>query len=120
MAHQCSACNYETDVGLELREHWNEVHQTMTRDAVLRLANAAADRVIAGLDSGNRREVDISNLMVNMLGTMLDHPDATLDDAMDANYGGGADEVRSWWPGWGRPSEADRGHSAQDSSSAQT
>ena len=58
-----------------------------------------------GMDWGDTQTVDAINLVVNMLGTILDHPDATVDEAMDANYDGGAEEVRSWWPDWGRPAE---------------
>ena len=89
MAHECPDCDYETDVELELWQHWNEVHQPMTRDAVLYLANAAADRVMQGMDWGDTQTVDAINLVVNMLGTMIDDPDATVDEAMDANYDGG-------------------------------
>jgi hypothetical protein len=106
MAHECSDCDYETDVELELQEHVTEVHQPMTRYAVIQLANDAADRVIKQMQWDDSRERDAINLLVNMLGTMLDDPDATVDEVMDANYQGGADEVRSWWPGWGRSTEA--------------
>jgi hypothetical protein len=51
------------------------------------------------------RERDAINLMINLLGGMLDNPDAAVDEVMEANYNGGADEVRSWWPGWDRPAE---------------
>ena len=56
---------------------------------------------------GRRRhaEADAVNLLVNVFGAMLDNPDTTVDEVMDANYEGwrsGAEMVRSWW-GWGRP-----------------
>ena len=48
MAHQCPDCDYETDVELELWEHWIEVHQPMSRDAVFSWRMQAADRVMNG------------------------------------------------------------------------
>ena len=87
----------------ELREHAAEAPVQMTRDEIMRVANEAADSVITGMRwYGDTRELDAVNLVVNMLGTMLDRRGATVDEAMDENYDGGAEAVRSWWPGWER------------------
>jgi hypothetical protein len=103
---ECPECDYLTDVDLDLREHVEEVHQPMTAEAVMRTANDAADRVTREMKwDGGTREQDAINLAVNMLGTLLEHPDVTVDDVMDANYDGGAEAVRSRWPGWARSTE---------------
>jgi hypothetical protein len=102
MAHQCPDCEYETDVELEVWEHWVEFHQPMSRDSFLQAVNDTADRVIEEMGWDDTRERDAINLMVNVLGELLDHPDITVEEVMEANYSGGADEVRSWWPDWGR------------------
>jgi hypothetical protein len=105
MVHECSYCDYETNVDLQLEEHVTEVHQPMSRDAFIQVLNAAADRVIEEMSWESTREQDAINLVVNVLGEMLDHPDATVEQVMEANYSGGADEVRSWWPRLGLPNE---------------
>jgi len=100
---ECPECDYLTDVEVDLREHVYEFHEPMTPEAVVRVANEAADRVISEMEwGGGTREQDAINLVVNMLSAILDHPDATVDEVMDANYDGGADAVRSWWPDWAR------------------
>jgi hypothetical protein len=53
-----------------------------------------------GMDA--TREADAVDLLVNVFGAMLDNPDTTVDEVMDAGYECGAAGVRSWW-GWGRP-----------------
>jgi hypothetical protein len=99
----CPECDYLTDAGVDLREHVGAVHRPMTSEAVMRVANEAADRVISEMEwDGGTREQDAINLVVNMLGTLLEHPDVTADEVMDENYDGGADAVRSWWPEWAR------------------
>jgi hypothetical protein len=104
MADLCPECDYQTDVPLELQEHVAEVHGQMTREEARRVLNEAADLVIEEMGWGNdaTREADAVNLLVNVFGTMLDNPDTTVDEVMDANYESGAEAVRSWWPGWGR------------------
>ena len=104
MAHQCPNCEYETDVEHAMWEHWIEVHRPVSRDSFMQVVNEAADRVIEEMGWEEMRERDAINLMVNLLGEMLDNPDATVEQVM-ANYSGGADEVRSWWPDWGRRAE---------------
>jgi hypothetical protein len=100
---ECPECDYVTDVEIDMREHVDEVHQPITCEAVMRVANEAADRVISEMEwGGGTREQDAINLVVNMLGTILEHPDVTVDEVMDANFDGGADAVRSWWPEWAR------------------
>jgi hypothetical protein len=63
-----------------------------------------AHQVIEQMGWDDLRERDAINLLVNMLGRMLDEPDATEDQVMEG-YTGGADVVRSRWPDWGRPAE---------------
>src|SRR5258708_7165416 len=104
MAHPCPECDYETDVELELQEHVAEVHQPITREEAMRVVNAAANLVIEEMGWGYdaTREADAVNLLVNVFGAMLDNPDTTVHEVMDAGYTGGAEGVRSWWD-WGRP-----------------
>jgi hypothetical protein len=80
-----------------------EVNQPLARDEIMRVVNEAANLIIEGMEWGNdaTREADAVNLLVNVFGAMLDDPDTTEDEVMDANYECGAEGVRSWW-GWGR------------------
>jgi hypothetical protein len=84
-----------------------EVSDPLTRDEVMRVLNKAADLVIEEIGRGGDAtpEDDVINLLVNVFGAMLDNPDTTVDEVMDANYTGdgesGAEMVRSWW-GWER------------------
>jgi hypothetical protein len=52
---------------------------------------------IAKLPKAIRGGQGAVNLLVNVFGTMLDNPDTTVDEVMDAGYEGGAETVRSWW-----------------------
>ena len=81
-----------------------EVSDPLTRDEVMRVLNKAADLVTEEIGRGDDAtpEQDAINLLVNVFGAMLDNPDTTVDEVMDANYEGGAETVRSWW-GWERP-----------------
>jgi len=107
MADLCPECDFQTDVPLELQEHVAEVHGQMPREEARRVLNEAADLVIEEMGWGDdaTREADAVNLLVNVFGTMLDNPDTTVEEVIDANNEGdgesGAEMVRSWW-GWGR------------------
>jgi hypothetical protein len=81
-----------------------EVSDPLTRDEVMRVVNAAANLIVEELGWGDDAtpEEDAVNLLVNVFGAMLDNPDTTVDEVMDADYECGAEGVRSWW-GWGRP-----------------
>ena len=81
-----------------------EISDPLTRDEVMRVLNKAADLVTEEIGRGGDAtpEQDAINLLVNVFGAMLDNPDTTVDEVMDANYEGGAGTVRSWW-GWDRP-----------------
>jgi hypothetical protein len=81
-----------------------EGNEPLTREEIMRVVNEAANLIIEEMGWGNdaTREADAVNLLVNVFGAMLDNPDTTVDEVMDANYEGGAEMVRSWW-GWGRP-----------------
>lgn len=105
MERQCPDCEYETDVQLDLWEHWAEVHKPMSRHGFMQVLNDAANRVLEEMEWDDVRERDAINLVVNVFGEMLDNHGATVEEVMDANYSGGAEEVRSWWPNWGRPTE---------------
>jgi hypothetical protein len=74
----------------------------MTREEAKRVVNEAADLVIEEMGWGDdaTREEDAVNLLVNVFGAMLDNPDTTVDEVMNANYESGAEMVRSW-SGWG-------------------
>jgi hypothetical protein len=74
-------------------------------------------RVIDEMGWDDIRERDAINLVVNVAGEILDNHDATVEEVMEANYSGGAEEVRSWWPDWSRPSEDDWGRPAEKNSS---
>lgn len=102
MVLECSECDYEADADLEMQEHVVEAHRPITCEEVMRLANEAADRVITEMGWLGTREGDAINLTLNVLGRMLDGHDGTVNEVMDANFDGGADAVRSWWPGWER------------------
>jgi hypothetical protein len=80
-----------------------EVSDPLRREGVMRVVNEAANLIIEEMGWGNdaTREADAVNLLVNVFGAMLDNPDTTVDEVMDAGYEGGAEMVRSWW-GWGR------------------
>jgi hypothetical protein len=85
-----------------------EINDPLTREEVMQVLNKAADLVIEEIGRGGDAtpEQDAINLLVNVFGAMLDNPDTTVDEVMDANYAGdgesGAEMVRSWW-GWERP-----------------
>ena len=85
-----------------------EVNEPRTREEIMQVVNEAADLIIEEMGWGNdaTRDADAVNLLVNVFGALLDNPDTTVDEVMDANYEGdgesGAETVRSWW-GWGRP-----------------
>jgi hypothetical protein len=81
-----------------------EANDLLTREDVMRAANRAADLVIEemGWTDDATPERDAVNLLVNVLWASLQNPAGTVDQAMDAAYEGGAEEVRSWWPEWGQ------------------
>ena len=83
-----------------------ELNEPLTREEIMQVVNEAADLIIEEMGWGDdaTREADAVNLLVNVFGAMLDNPDTTVDEVMNANYAGdgesGAEMVRSWW-GWG-------------------
>lgn len=87
-----------------MSEPVSETPSPVTWEQIRQVVNDAADRVIEQMQWGNGTpEQDAINLMVNVLGTMMDYPDVTVDEVMDMNYADGAAEVRSRWPGWDEP-----------------
>jgi len=66
-------------------------------DDIRAMLNEAADDIdafVGGLpDEGAR---DALNLMVNIIGTRLDHPGQRVEDVISANYDAEPDEVRGW------------------------
>ena len=84
-----------------------ELNEPLTREKIMQVVNEAANLIIKEMGWGDdaTREADAVNLLVNVFGAMLDNPDTTVDEVMNANYAGdgesGAEMVRSWW-GWGR------------------
>ena len=80
-----------------------ELNEPLTREKIMQVVNEAADLIIEEMGWSNdaTREADAVNLLVNVFGAMLDNPDTTVDEVMDAGDEGGAEGVRSWW-GWGR------------------
>ncbi len=69
------------------------VSDPLTREEVMRVVNAAANLIIEEMGWGDDAtpEEDAVNLLVNVFGAMLDNPDTTVDEVMDANYEGGAE-----------------------------
>jgi hypothetical protein len=63
--------------------------KTYTREEILRAVNAGAEMAIEGQD-------DLLNLAVNAIMTLLDKPDASIQDVITECYGEDADEVLSW------------------------
>ncbi|MCF3100993.1 hypothetical protein IPZ58_05310 [Streptomyces roseoverticillatus] len=72
---------------------------TYTRDQVSAAINGGADLVTDELVDAER-DVDLINLVVNAALSILDTPEISLNDVMERNYEGGAEEVRSWWGVW--------------------
>jgi hypothetical protein len=63
------------------------VQKTWTDEEVTKAMNAGADRVLDDEGTGlSDRDRDLINLVVNAQGYVLDHPDATLDDVIEATY----------------------------------
>ena len=72
-----------------------EVNDLLTREEAMRVVNKAADLVIEEMWGGDATpEQDAINLLVNVFGAMLDNPDTTVDEVMDANYRRGAVQRR--------------------------
>ncbi|WKK22999.1 hypothetical protein QZH56_30315 [Streptomyces olivoreticuli] len=71
---------------------------TYTREQISHAINGGADLVTDGLGNGEH-DTDLISLVVNAALSLLDDPGLSLDDVMERNYEGGAEEVRSWW-GW--------------------
>lgn len=57
-----------------------------TRDKVSVAANRAANDVLEAIDAPDEGVRDAINLVVNATLTYLEHPDATLQEAIGANY----------------------------------
>lgn len=76
--------------------------QTYSYDQVSRAANDGADLVTGGLDLGER-DTDLINVVVNATLSLLQHPEMSLDDVLNANWEPdddhetAAEMVRSWW-----------------------
>jgi hypothetical protein len=67
----------------------------VTRQQVVDAANRAADDVIDAIGAPGTR--DVANLVVNAALYYLDHPAATLREAVAAEYNGAPfDEVIAW------------------------
>ncbi|GHF38808.1 hypothetical protein GCM10010218_20060 [Streptomyces mashuensis] len=69
---------------------------TYTQEQISRTINDGADLVADGLGL-DERDADLLNLMVNAALSLLEDPTLSLNDVMDRNYDGGAEEVLSWW-----------------------
>ena len=56
-----------------------------TREQVLEAFNRAADEAIEAIDAPEEGARDVANLVVNAGAHFLDHPGATLTEAIDAS-----------------------------------
>jgi len=86
-----------TDYGrdaLDLLRAWSGASE-----ALMTAVNAAADLVHDGLGLGDR-DMDVLNLVVNATATLIDNPDATLDDVITEQYSTDPEELRGWWGDW--------------------
>jgi hypothetical protein len=72
------------------------VSETYSRDEISHAVNAGADLVLTEFDLGDR-DMDVLNLVVNAALTVLDKPDATMNDVAECCYSESLDEIRAWW-----------------------
>ena len=67
-----------------------------TDEDVRTMVNAAANEVEAFADLPDEGARDAMNLLVNIVGHRLTHPDASVEDVIVAGYEAEPDDVRSW------------------------
>lgn len=68
-----------------------------TTEQVSAALNAAADSVLVAIEAPDEGVRDAINLVVNATMTMLDHPDASLEDVVASNYGDVTlGEIKDW------------------------
>lgn len=65
----------------------------VSRDDVAAAMNRAADEILERLGADDPTITDSINLVVNASLHWLDHPDDTLEDAVEANYGDDGDTI---------------------------
>lgn len=70
--------------------------KTYSADEVKAAANRAADDVQVALDMPDEGSRDVVNLVVNATVHYLDNPEASLVEAIEANYGADAGDVLEW------------------------
>lgn len=79
-----------------------EVHEPVyvwTREDISNAVNNGVDLVADEL-AGGERDMDLMNMVVNAVMTLLENPNYTLDEVIEECYGEDPEEVRSWWSGW--------------------
>jgi hypothetical protein len=59
-------------------------------------ANRAAEALLAAIKPAGARTTDLVNLQVNVTVHFAEHPDATLEEALAANYSTPPEEVLAW------------------------
>lgn len=70
-----------------------------TKEQVTEAVNNGVNVIRDALDLSEPFE-DLLNLAVNAIVTVLETPEAALDQVIEANYAESPDEVRGWWDGW--------------------
>lgn len=70
-----------------------------TKEQVTEAVNNGVNVIRDALDLSEPFE-DLLNLAVNAIVTVLETPDAALDQVIEANYAESPEEVLGWWDGW--------------------
>jgi hypothetical protein len=70
--------------------------KTFTTEQLNTAANRAANEILEAIDAPEEGVRDALNLQVNATAYFLEHPDATLADAITANYSERPETVLAW------------------------
>jgi hypothetical protein len=70
--------------------------RTFTAEQLNTAANRAANEILEAIDAPEEGVRDALNLQVNATAYFLEHPDATLADAITANYSERPEAVLAW------------------------
>lgn len=70
--------------------------KTFTMKDVIVALNRAGDDILEAIGEPETGKRDVVNLLVNAGTHYLEHPKATLGEAIDASYGEDAGEVIGW------------------------
>ncbi|MGP4112949.1 hypothetical protein ACTWP5_18815 [Streptomyces sp. 4N509B] len=70
--------------------------ETYSREEISQAVNTGADLVLMEFDLGDR-DTDLLALVINAALTVLDVPEATMNDVVESCYGESLDDIRGWW-----------------------